>query len=178
MSDEDSSEVTVRVLGVGNVLMGDDGLGPYAVRVLESRYEMPDGVEVADAGTPGLDFAPFLAGTESVIVIDTVSSDAAPGSVKLYRREQLLSTPPPARTSPHQPGLRETIMAMELSGARVPEILLIGVVPGSVATGTGLSPAVHAAVDHAVGAAVGELRSLGRAPTVRSEPLPLDIWWE
>jgi len=44
----------IRVLGVGNVLCTDDGLGPYAIKVLEAQYEFPEGVEVVDVGTPGL----------------------------------------------------------------------------------------------------------------------------
>ncbi len=50
----------IRVLGVGNALMSDDGLGPYVVRVLEAFYEFPADVEVIDVGTPGLDLTPYL----------------------------------------------------------------------------------------------------------------------
>ena len=53
----------VRILGVGNVLMGDDGFGPYVARTLGARYELPEHVEVQDVGTPGLDFTPYLDGT-------------------------------------------------------------------------------------------------------------------
>ena len=50
----------IRVLGLGNVLMSDDGFGPYVARVLEAFYEFPDDVEVIDVGTPGLDLTPYL----------------------------------------------------------------------------------------------------------------------
>ena len=62
----------IRILGVGNVLCTDDGLGPYAIKVLEAQFEFADPVEVMDLGTPGLDFTPYLSDTRMVIVLDTV----------------------------------------------------------------------------------------------------------
>src|SRR6266508_490834 len=72
-------DVDIRVLGIGNVLMGDDGFGPYVVEALGARYEFPDNVSVIDVGTPGLDLAPFLIGADAIIVIDTVRSDGEAG---------------------------------------------------------------------------------------------------
>lgn len=168
----------VRVLGVGNVLMGDDGFGPYVVRVLESRLELPPTVEVLDVGTPGLDFLPYLTDARAVIVIDTVTGDHPPGTMRVYRRQELLSAPPPARTSPHQPGLREALMATELTDSSPDEIIVVGVIPDSTATGTSLSPPVRAAVEPAVALVVDELTRLGLAPRQRQHPRTLDIWWE
>ena len=74
----------IRVLGVGNVLCTDDGLGPYAIKVLEAQYEFPVGVEVIDVGTPGLDFTPYLAGARAAIVLDT--SQPAPCACSAIRR--------------------------------------------------------------------------------------------
>ena len=65
----------IRILGVGNVLCTDDGLGPYAIKVLEAQFEFPEGVEVLDVGTPGLDFTPYLADARMVIVLDTVKGE-------------------------------------------------------------------------------------------------------
>ncbi len=122
----------IRILGVGNILVEDDGLGPYAVRVLESEYELPENVEIQDVGTPGLDFAPYLDGATAVIVVDTVTADGPPGSLHRYDKDQLLTAPIPDRTNPHQPGLRETLMACELTDSAPDEVILIGVVPGGI----------------------------------------------
>ena len=100
----------IRVLGIGNVLMSDDGLGPYVARLLDATYELPGHVEVIDAGTPGLDFTPFLAGARAIVVVDTVTSDGPPGKIRRYDMAQLLSTPPPARINPHQPGLEKSLV--------------------------------------------------------------------
>jgi hydrogenase maturation protease len=168
----------VRILGVGNVLMGDDAFGPYVVRVLEARFEFPAGVEVIDAGTPGLDFTPHLDGARSVIVVDTVTGGEPAGTIKTYDLERLLAAPPPARTNPHQPGLREALMAAELTDSTPDEILVIGVVPESIDTRTELSPAVAAAVDDVVQMVVTELDRLGVRPGARASPPEPDIWWE
>ena len=79
----------VRVLGIGNVLMSDDGFGPFVVRTLEAAYECPPDVELVDVGTPGLDLTPFLMDTESVIFVDTVTSRGARG-IRVTRRDDIL----------------------------------------------------------------------------------------
>jgi len=85
----------IRVLGVGNVLCTDDGLGPYAIKVLEAQYEFPEGVEVIDVGTPGLDFTPYLAGARAAIVLDTVSGEEPAGTLRLIRNEEIVCPRPP-----------------------------------------------------------------------------------
>lgn len=168
----------IRVLGVGNVLMGDDGLGPFVVRVIEARYQLPAHVELIDAGTPGLDFTPFLADAEAVIVVDTVAGDDPPGTLRRYDMAQLLASPPPARINPHQPGLREALMAAELTDTTPPHLAVIGVVPQSVETSSRLGPIVRAAVPAVIEAVLAELNQLGVTATERTDPLEPDIWWE
>jgi len=75
--------------GIGNVLLGDDGVGPYILRLLDSRYCFGDDVELADLGTPALDLTHQIVGLRSLILIDSVASDEnAPGMVVLYRKEK------------------------------------------------------------------------------------------
>ena len=168
----------VRILGVGNVLCTDDGLGPYAIKALEAQYEFPEGVEVLDVGTPGLDFTPYLADARMVIVLDTIKGKEPAGTLRLLRDREIVATPPPSRMSPHEPGLREALMATELAEMSPEEILLIGVVPESTEQGTRLSDAVKSAVPSVVDTVVAELERLGRPPIQRDPPAALDVWWE
>jgi hydrogenase maturation protease len=168
----------IRILGVGNVLCSDDGLGPYAIKVLEAQFAFPEGVEVIDVGTPGLDFTPYLADAGMVIVLDTVKGEEAPGSLRLLRDREIVAKPPPSRMSPHEPGLREALMATELSDSSPEEILLIGVVPESTDGGTKLTDAVRTAVPEVVEAVVAELERLERPPVRRDPPGELEVWWE
>jgi hydrogenase maturation protease len=173
-----TESLPIRILGVGNVLTRDDGLGPYVIRVLEAQYEFPEGVEVLDVGTPGLDFTPFLSDALAVIVLDTVRSDAEPGTLRFYRDAEIVASPPPSRMNPHEPGLREALMATELTDSSPREILLIGVVPETTEGGTKLSRPVADAVPRVVEAVCNELDRLGR-PAVLKDPAEVpDIWWE
>ena len=169
---------TIRILGVGNVLTSDDGLGPYTVKVLESQFDFPQHVEVIDIGTPGLDFTPYLSDARAIIVLDTVHSDGPPGTIKLYRDDEIVASPPPSRMSPHEPGLREALMATELIDASPEHILLIGVVPETTEANTMLSARVREAVPNVIDHVVDELERLGAKPTRKTPPDPLDIWWQ
>jgi hydrogenase maturation protease len=167
----------IRIVGIGNVLMGDDGLGPYAIKILESRFTFPDHVELVDGGTPGLDFLPYITDARSVIILDTVSSDAEPGTLKIYRDRDIIGSAPPPRLTPHQPGLREALMAAELTDSSPAEMVLLGVIPESTEQGTTLSKPVQASVEHIVEAVLAELDRLDAPPTPRDEPLEPALWW-
>lgn len=167
----------IRILGVGNVLCTDDGLGPYSIKVLESLYEFPDGVEVIDLGTPGMDLTPYLADARMVIVIDTVRGADAPGTLRLLRDREVVATPPPDRMSPHEPGLREALMATEFSDCSPDEILFVGVIPKSTEQGTSLTPPLMDAVPGVVAAVVAELERLQSPAVLRDPPGELDVWW-
>jgi len=168
----------IRILGVGNVLCTDDGLGPYAIKVLEAQYEFHDDVEVLDVGTPGLDFTPYLADARMVIVLDTVKGEEPAGTLRLIRDGEIVAKPPPSRMSPHEPGLREALMATEFSDCSPEEILLIGVVPESTDGGTKLTEAVSGAVARVVETVMEELERLGCPAVPRQPPAKLEIWWE
>jgi hydrogenase maturation protease len=178
VSEDDMSAVRVGVIGLGNVLMGDDAFGPWVIQTLLAGYEFPDGVSVEDLGTPGLDLMPYLADLEALVLVDTVRSDAVPGAVRLYRRDDLLKHPPQTRLSPHDPGVKEALLTAEFAGRGPREVLLVGVVPETTAMGVRLSPAMRAAVPLAVTEVLRELERLGCPAMLRSAPRAPDVWWE
>ena len=168
----------VAVVGLGNILVGDDAFGPYAVRQFDARYDVDDEVQVLDLGTPGLDLAPHLDGLDALIVVDTVSSNGPPGAIKTYTKDDLLAKPTPSRTNPHQPGVKETLLMLELEGEAPGEVLLIGVVPGKVETGVGMTAALRDAVDAVLERVAAELERLGHPAARREVARDPDIWWE
>jgi hydrogenase maturation protease len=169
--------VIVRVLGLGNVLMQDDGFGPFVVEYLRAHYVFPPGVEVVDVGTPGLDLIPYVTGAEALIFVDTIKARAAPGEVRSYRKSELLARPPGPRVGPHDPGVKEALLIAEVADEGARDVLLVGVVPQEVGYGTVLTPPVQRAVDRAATLVAEELRRLGYGPTRRVSPLAVEPWW-
>jgi hydrogenase maturation protease len=168
----------VLIGGIGNVLLGDDGVGPYLVRLLESQYDFGDDVEIADLGTPALDLLHRISGRHAVILVDCVASDdVLPGSVVLYRKEDILRVAPEPRLDPHSPALSECLLSAEMFGTSPNNVLLVGVVGQSTEPGCQLSPAVQAAVGSAIEAVVSEVKFLGchleKKPTASDD----GIWW-
>ena len=168
----------VGVIGLGNVLMGDDAFGPWVVQTLLAGYEFPEGVGAEDLGTPGLDLMPYITDLEALVLVDTVRSDATPGTLRLYRRDEILRHPPQARLSPHDPGVTEALLTAEFAGRGPREVLFVGAVPETTAMGVRLSPALHGAVPVAVAEVLRELERLGRPAAPRSAPRLPHIWWE
>jgi hydrogenase maturation protease len=149
------------VLGLGNTLMGDDGLGPAVVREFEETYEFDSGVEVVDLGTPGLDLTPWFADTPHVIIVDTVNAALPPGSIRVFEKEDVMKHAPLARVSPHDPGVKETLATLDFAGRAPDTVTVIGVVPGLVRLSLALSEPVQMAVPNAVQAIVAALERFG-----------------
>jgi hydrogenase maturation protease len=173
----------ITVLGLGSVLQGDDAFGPWVLARLAAHWELPEGVELLDAGTPGPELGHYLLGLDALVVVDTVRAGPAgggkpPGTLLRYRRDEILKHPPQPRMSPHDPSLKDALATAEMAGQPLSEVLLVGAVPESTELGTGLSDAVRGALDGAEEAVVEELHRLGAAVARRDEPLPLDVWWE
>ena len=168
----------IGVLAVGNVLMGDDGIGPFVLKILESRYEFPSNVVLHDLGTPGLGITSFFADYDTVILIDAVSAKGQPGDVRLYRKDQLVRVPIPQRVSPHDPALVEPLLFAEFSGKCPGEVLLVGIVPAATELGCQITLSVRAAVVPAISAILAELARLGVQPRLRECALPPSIWWQ
>jgi hydrogenase maturation protease len=170
--------MAVGVLGIGNVLMGDDALGPYVVKLLEARYELPAGVEVLELGTPGADLSLHLEGLESAVVVDVVRGRGAAGEVRLLDKAALLARGPVLQASPHEPGLREALFALEFRGGGPREVRLVGVVPESVELEVGLSPSARGALEPALAEVLRQLAALGVVARERVPPRAPDVWWE
>jgi hydrogenase maturation protease len=168
----------VLVIGLGNVLMGDDAFGPSVVEALHSAFDFPPGVTVLDGGTPGLNLMPLMMDYDVLIVVDTVKSKGSAGEMRLYRKADLSPSARSPRQGPHEPGLDEVLTALDLAGRGPSEVLLIGVIPESVATGTGMRPALRAAIPLAIHEIQAELRRFNLAPVPKPEAHSATPWWQ
>jgi hydrogenase maturation protease len=150
------------VLGLGNVLMGDEGVG---VRVLERMVAEQDaahplsGAELVDGGTLGLDLLPLLDDADAVVMIDAVDLRLPPGSVVVLRDEQLTARMGGA-LSVHQLGVGDLLAVARLRGTMPARASLVGIQPELLEVGLALSAAVEAAVPRAADLARAELADM------------------
>jgi hydrogenase maturation protease len=155
-----SERTPLLVLGLGNVLLEDDGTGAAAIGMLLDRYVPPEGVKVADGGTLGLSLLPYLEAADAVILVDAIRADAPAGT--FVRIDGADVGPAVAtRLSPHQIGVADLLDGARWLG-RTPRVLqLLGIVPASIGLAVGVTPAVHAALPELVESIVDAARTLG-----------------
>jgi hydrogenase maturation protease len=167
----------VAIIGIGNILLGDDGVGPYVMRMLEASYEFGPNVQVLDVGTPALDFIDNLVGMDAVIVIDSVENDRPAGTITLYRKEDILRHGVSLRMDPHSPALGESLLTADLMGICPKDLLLVGITGRNYDAGCELSPEVSKAVDLAIDVVRAELRRLDVPCYPATKQGKPDIWW-
>lgn len=148
------------ILGLGNLLLGDDGLGPAAVERLEREFHVPDGVMVADGGTLGMALLALVAQSDHVILADAVQQDAPAGS--LVRIEGGDVAPAVReRLSPHQVGVADLLDAARLAACYPQSVTLLGLVPDRIDLSLEKSEAVQKGLNALVEAIVLEASALG-----------------
>ena len=168
----------VLIGGMGNVLLGDDALGPYVVHLLETQFTFEEGVQLEDLGTPALDLTHRIAGQHAVILIDCISSqEHAPGTVLEYDKDELLSIIPAQRLDPHSPAVSECLLAAEMLGKTPENVLLVGAVGETFSPGEPLSEAIRGASDEIIGAVLGELWRLGVNVERKAGVSNYREWW-
>lgn len=161
MSAERAMEgVGALVLGLGNVLLGDDGLGAAAVARIERDYRTPEGVLLVDGGTLGLSLLDLIAEARHVILVDAVRTDAPPGTLVRFDGEDV-NDAVRDRLSPHQIGVADLLAAARLIDRYPQTVTLLGLVPDSIELGVDRTGAVADRVDDLVAAVVHEVRGLG-----------------
>ncbi|RQW86193.1 MAG: HyaD/HybD family hydrogenase maturation endopeptidase [Geobacter sp.] len=155
--------MSVLVLGIGNLVMTDDGVGVRVVQCLASHYVFPAGVTVLDGGTLGLDLLPFLEGLEHLLIIDAMVTGGPPGTIARLTGDDI----PIAfetKLSPHQMGLKDLLAVSLLQGNTPPDTVLLGVQPESIQMGLDLSPSVEAQLQTLVEMSLRELEAWGIIP--------------
>jgi hydrogenase maturation protease len=167
----------VLIAGVGNVLLGDDGVGPYVACLLQSRYTFPENVRVEDLGTPGLDLVVHLADADTILIIDCVDDGKPAGTITNYQRPDIVRQGTSLRIDGHSPALTESLMIAEFAGEQKKQIVLIGI-SGKPADGVELSPSVRAALEATIEAVLNQLDSWGVLWQRKQTATSPQVWWE
>lgn len=144
------------VLGLGNLVHSDDGVGVHAIEALQQDERVPAGVALIDGGTQGLSLLSHLEGVSRLIVVDAVDAGAVPGTVMLFEGKALRGIP--GKASVHQLGFSDLMIAAELIGAIPPEMVVIGMQPESTDWSVDLTPRVKAAMPKVVACVIQQLQ--------------------
>jgi hydrogenase maturation protease len=148
------------VLGVGNILLQDEGVGVRAIEHLQKHYHFPQGVQVLDGGTMGLDLLSYLEGVDRLLVIDAVDAHRPPGTIVRLTNGEI-----PAllgrKLSPHQIGLADLLSVAELRDLTPQQVVLIGIQPAELETSLDLSPTIRGQMPSIIQQALGELENWG-----------------
>ena len=150
------------VLGVGNIILTDEGAGVRAVEALERDWKLPENVLAIDGGTSGMEMIEELSNVDFLVILDVVKTGAAPGTVvkiagkdiPVFFRKKL---------SPHQIALPDVLASLELLDAMPKEIVVLGVEFISLELGMEMTPTVAEKVPVLAAMAVDELRARGYA---------------
>lgn len=149
------------VIGLGNPLMGDDGLGLAALARLQD--DPPEGAELVDGGTWGMNLLPILEAADRVLLLDAIDRECPPGTpIELSGAEvpRYLAV----KLSPHQVDLRDVLALAELRGTLPRELVVLGLQPARVELGLELSEPVAEGVPAMVSAARARLAAWQEAP--------------
>lgn len=139
------NKIPVRILGIGNLLLGDEGVGVHVARHLLERCRLPEGVECLDGGTGSLALLESLQTADRIILVDATMDGAPPGTLR--RLVPKFSSDFPPSLAAHDIGLRDLLDSFYLLGDEPPDVILYTVSIAEMQNMvTTLSPEVAAAV--------------------------------
>ena len=167
MSEAPVSETVV--IGVGNPLMGDDGLGIAVLAELQERWSFEPPLELLDGGTWGMNLLPHVERARRLLIIDAITNDAVPGSLVVLEKADIprfLAR----KLSPHQIDVKEVLALAELRGTLPEEVVAIGLEPESVEMRAALSPVLASGMATVVEAVVERLSQWGYAAREAEQP--------
>lgn len=145
------------IVGLGNPLRGDDGVGCRLVTELAGR-DLPPEVEVLDGGMAGLGLLDIMAGWERVVVVDAADVGQEPGTYVRFTPADARLVPASDHFSLHHAGLGEVLALARALGRSLPELVVFGVQPAGVGWRQGLSAAVESVLPALADAVLAELR--------------------
>lgn len=165
------------ILGIGNVLQNDDGIGIKILMYLDANYRFPESVELIDGGTCGATLNTAIVDKEWLIIVDALNVPGEPGEIRILAGESFINRPPQTKMSPHQVGFLDLIQLMHMEGTGPGELALIGIIPKDVDNGADISEPVDAALEPAVQKVMELLKQRGVVPERKNPPDRPNYWW-
>ena len=130
------------VIGIGNILLKDEGVGVRCIEYLRSR-DLDNGIKLVDGATLGFDLLEEINGFEKVVIVDAVDMGKEPGHVASFGAEQILSLPLSEKFSLHEIGLIDVIQVGKKIGYDFGNVRIVGIQPKEVSRGDSLSEIIE-----------------------------------
>jgi len=159
----------IRIIGVGNLLLRDEGVGIHVARELQ-KNDLPSGVEVLDGGVVGIGLMDYLRGPAKVLLIDAAEMNLKPGSVVRFTPEEVKDEKVGPKFSSHDIGLLEVLELAKALGDCPSEVVIIGIQPKEISWGTDLSPEVKASIPKAMEGVLKEIYQTSRDTLAPEDP--------
>jgi hydrogenase maturation protease len=157
-------ELQISLIGLGNILMQDEGVGVHAVKTILQEYTIPSNLRIVDGGTAGLDLLPFIEGRDRVLFVDAVNFRQEAGHIGMLRNQEI-----PAffsvKHSLHHLGLADVLAAAQLMNTLPPDVCLIGIQPHTIALGLELTPFIEARLQPLLNLILSQLQEWGLSLT-------------
>lgn len=158
LKDSGQSFLNILILGIGNILLSDEGAGVKAIEELQNRYDCSDAVEIVDGGTVGFELLPYFENRSHILILDAVKTGNKPGTI-------VRIDDPPAffqkKVSPHQIGLADVMGIAVITDNMPQNVALFGIEPKELSTGLELSPEVAGNLSQLVDMVADELKAIG-----------------
>ncbi len=164
----------VTILGVGNVILRDEGFGVRVAEYLDSHYDWPESVQIVDGGTLGIELTQYVTGTEKLLVIDSINGHAAPGTVFRFENDAVMAHFQD-KLSAHEVGIQDVLALLTVTGHKIPDVVVIGAQPYDLEAGVELSAGMKAIFPQIVERALGELKAWGIEPKPRADAGDFDL---
>jgi hydrogenase maturation protease len=160
------------VIGIGNILYGDDGIGVITTNALMTRYRFSENCEIIDGGTKGIELLPIIEELDALILVDAVEFGVEPGEIKIIE-DQNMKAYLDLKFSVHQIGIPDMLFAMEFKGIKPPKICLVGIQPDTLGFEMSLTTKVSDKLDELVEIIVERLEQWGVTVKTRD---PEDVY--
>ena len=161
----------VAILGLGNILLSDEGAGVHAVTFMKERYDFSPPVDIIDGGTMGLDLLPLFQDRKRILIIDAVDFGEAAGHTGVVEGDAISSVLN-TKLSAHHIGVSDLLFTAKLTRAAVPNVCLVGIQPESLEVGLDMTEKVRVRIDTLIDLAIGKLKEWNIACSRRPHPLP------
>jgi hydrogenase maturation protease len=168
----------IGIMGVGNILLRDEGFGVKLLYLMKAKYNFPENVVLIDGGTAGIFLSPEIDYLDKLLIVDVVKAEGKPGDIKIYEKEDFFIDRLPLKLSPHQLGLQEVLLLNEMKGTCPEEIKLVGIIPESIETGTFLTPELEKKIPEVERLVLEILKGWEIEPEEKEKPEDPNIWWE